>query len=432
MSTPRKAQQPQRRLIGSEDPRTSSDFVFSAEFSRGPITESPISRKRQLVDGSPDNNKPQRSKTMEAAEAEMMCPRCPKPLNPSFFLICGGPCRRSFHTMCFTRDEEDPKTAKSWKCRVCSAAAVAGPMSADSILAELDKQPLSSELMTQVCRMVLMNKTMDPNSVSARVLPPQSVSAELCQTEECTAKGPKPTVLVVGDKKLREVKGKILAQMPKDCSVVIRPYSSPETASILEKAREFLEKNPQPVHVVLHAGHEECVDFKSDAFLKSVSSFACCLKQQRPDCSMSVITVPQFTKESKDVNEALTAHQEEWKLNVVDLTKGQRAMVLKGKYGYSGTPDLVQLTSGTIAKKACDLLGTKPLPWRCPPRTSTSPLPPSARRWRPPPGRQHPPPRMRNRQQPQWRDDWSPPSSFSFVDILEELFYRRGRSCCHS
>ena len=119
-----------------------------------------------------------------------------------------------------------------------------------------------------------------------------------------------------------------------------------------------MDAKPQPDHLILHSGYDECLEFGKDKGLASIVEFAQCLKKARPDCFLSVLTVPQFSMECKDVNVALEARSEESDFDVIAATEDQRGMVNRRSYSYS-TPEILTTCAKGVALKIGTFIGVK-------------------------------------------------------------------------
>lgn len=120
--------------------------------------------------------------------------------------------------------------------------------------------------------------------------------------------------------------------MPKKNGPAVRWSSRKDSKSVFQVASKFLESNAQPTHIIAHCGYEECMEFDKERFLTEVRAFSTKLSETRPNCSWSIVTIPQFHKECRDANENLKELQEELKFDLIDLKHAQRAMALKGDY----------------------------------------------------------------------------------------------------
>ena len=135
--------------------------------------------------------------------------------------------------------------------------------------------------------------------------------------------------------------------------MIVRVARKDDITSITTMARELLEKQKEPAHFILVGVHEECIDQRKDIFLSAVTDFATILTNLRPDCSLSVATVPLFNGECRDANSGLVAHQAGWKYETLDLTKQHRELVMKGKYEYGADSVAGDECSKILARKAC-------------------------------------------------------------------------------
>ena len=236
----------------------------------------------------------------------------------------------------------------------------------------IDKQSLESETMYYITFLITRIRSLEavvarlaaqsaadqglqPIAQPAAATPVNSGKESADQQEKL----PPKTVLLLGDIKLKQLERKIKTHLPQKGAVMLRCFSKPATESILEQGTKFLESNPQPVHLILHSGYDECMDFKKDKFLSSIANFAGKLKRDRPECSMSVISVPQFTSECMQANEVLKARKTERGIDVLDLTNSHRVMTNKGAYSYSSLDELSTACSKTIARRAAAFLGVK-------------------------------------------------------------------------
>lgn len=163
---------------------------------------------------------------------------------------------------------------------------------------------------------------------------------------------PNKTVLLVGDKSIKQLKRQLAAQLPKKASLVVRWTSKKDAVSILELADKFLQSNDHPVHIIVHGGHEECLEFQKDRYLSEISAFAQRTMAKRSDCSWSIITIPQFTKECREANEELKKHQETLRYDIIDVTHAHRPMVTRGFCSYSKLDDTAEACAKAMARKA--------------------------------------------------------------------------------
>lgn len=209
------------------------------------------SRKRTNLDlfGSDDSlfANTKRSKLMEVEDP---CCRCRKPLG-AVIMKCAS-CSREFHGSCRTPDEGEPpeEPGSRWSCRLC--ALPASSLTADEMLAELDKLELGNSTRAMVVHMALRIRALDGGSDAGK---------------------PIKTVLPIGDKSLRQIKGKILKQLPGKTSLVVRAISKLDIASITAAASKFQEQNSQAVHSIFHCGLVECMEIRKDKFLAEIAEF---------------------------------------------------------------------------------------------------------------------------------------------------------------
>lgn len=336
-------------------------------------------KKRQLDLGSPttitqDKEKIRRQNQMEPMEQEEVCTRCETALN-GLLLKCAS-CRRHFHAKCKTADEalpcDDPPAP--WTCRVCSTPGAL--KTADMLMTTLDKTPLESETMNYVAFLVThirkleqqvssLSEKLAPFSTSPAVAtsPAVSPSANNAADGSGDAKRPSKTVLLIGDKKSQKLAWEVKDRFSRKNSIVVRTFSKHSTQKILEQARAFLDENPQPVHLVLHTGYEECMEFEKDKLLTPVKDFVQKLKTTRPNCSISLVTIPQFSKECREANQALLSlkdEMDETRLDVIDLSRSHRLMVNKGSYSYSGKDELLISCANNLARRVGTFLGVNP------------------------------------------------------------------------
>lgn len=101
------------------------------------------------------------------------------------------------------------------------------------------------------------------------------------------------------------------------------------------------------------------MDFRKEQFMTSIAQLAGHIQQSRPNSSMSVITIPQFTKECQEANDTLIARQDDLGLDVIDLRQTHRAMLNTGKYTYNGAENIDQACAKSIARRAANFLGVK-------------------------------------------------------------------------
>ena len=328
-------------------------------------------RKHQLPE-SPEqqalfSNKKKRSNPMDV-EITSACDRCNAQLS-SLQLTCSG-CARIFHDTCRLENEEIPSSAPGsrWKCRICSAEPAA--MSARDFMSMIDKLPFDNDfikffihLTTRIHALERQVRTLEacPRRVIDCAAPTESQSTQPATGDgDQTAKRQhSKSVLVIGDKILKQLQPRILDRLPRKNSVAIRTYSRADSASTVSAIDSFLKENPQPVQVILHAGYEECMEFNKGAFLDNIRTLGHALKENRPDCALSVITVPQFHQECKAANDSLIANQKEWNLDVIDMTHPHRQIVHKGMYTYTGCEDVKESIATAVARKASTFLGIK-------------------------------------------------------------------------
>ena len=165
----------------------------------------------------------------------------------------------------------------------------------------------------------------------------------------------KKSVLFVGDSSTRRLRHKILEQLPRNSSILFRGCSKADIGSILAQTKKAIEDNPQELQIILHCGYEDCLNFKGNEFIKSLSEFALDLKTKRPNCSLAISTVPEFTKECNTANDALTNSREELGIDILNLKIPHRGMVLRGSYSYSSVDEVAYSCAKSIARKAASL-----------------------------------------------------------------------------
>ena len=331
------------------------------------VTPNAKQRKRKLNDGSPSTiqNKTKALKQGHQMECGRSCSRCNTEIN-SLSLRCAS-CERTLHVACRTRDElepsEDPRA--TWNCRVCLTPLAR--RSSDEMMLFLDKQPLESELMNYVAFLVTKIRKLEAKVAALSELRTEQCEVirqepmdEVPEAENKQVKGTfSKSVLLIGDAPTEQLKRKVLSQLPRKTPIVIRAYRKRDTKAILEHAETFLSTNPQPVHIILHSGYNECMEFEKEKFLLAIDEFSKRLKERRPECSMSVITVPQFIGECKEANTLLREKQKSADICVIESTESHRMMVNRGLYTYAGIEDLLITCSKAIARKAADFLEVK-------------------------------------------------------------------------
>lgn len=166
------------------------------------------------------------------------------------------------------------------------------------------------------------------------------------------------TVLVIGDKAIRPMRMKILAQLPRKSSVVIRQLATSDIENVKRETLEFLSTNQQEVHVVLHCGYSECMNFNKDDLLRGTRDLVSEATEDRNNVSFSMATIPPFTRECNDVNQYLLDKKNIPNLDTLDMTFAHRHMILRGQYSYSNS-DVADPCAKTIARKAASFLGTE-------------------------------------------------------------------------
>lgn len=120
---------------------------------------------------------------------------------------------------------------------------------------------------------------------------------------------PKPTsarkVLIIGDKPLRHMRTKLLSQLPRRSSVLFRQLADLCIENAKSTTLELLKENQQEVHVMLHCGCNECMNFKKDHLLQGIDSLMREASSGRTNVTFSVATVPPFMKECFEFNTQL-------------------------------------------------------------------------------------------------------------------------------
>ena len=293
-------------------------------------------------------------------EVDEKCSRCGESLG-AITLTCGY-CGRRFHLSCRTADEAEPseEPGTRWRCRVC--AHPTATTDHEGAMSALDKAALTDPLAGVIANMTLRMRQLERqvSTLGKRLhngYDPQLTQDPRSANNENTP--PYRMVLLVGDSPVMQIRDKLRQQCPRGVPVMKRASRRDDIASITATAESFLEKHPNPVHIILHGGYEECMEMKKDVYLAAVSVFAKRLGSHRPECSMSVTTVPLFNRECKEANDTLTAAQVELKIDLIDLTKAHRELVIKGRYEYATDGTAAQECSRLLAGKACSFLGAK-------------------------------------------------------------------------
>lgn len=359
-----------------------------------PNPQTPISKglgKRAYSSDSPPVSAKQLKQMSTMMEHEptvsAQCDRCRDALG-AVSLSCAA-CRRVFHLKCRAVDEKEPsdEPAAKWLCRLCDSAAMG--MSDIEFMKYLDATPMKEEIWRTCARLVVTTRNLAmevawlKSQLGQLALAGATVAPE--PTQVAPADNPpakkkqdaKKTVLFIGDKLIRQLRMKVLTQLPKKASVLIKQVSSGDIESIKRETLEFLQTNQQDVHVIIHSGYNECLEFKKDLLLETVRKLVNEVRESRSNVSFSMTTVPPFTRECSEANEALARNQGSLSIEMLDLTFVHRELIHRGQYSYS-SEESADACSKTIARKMASFLGTELKPLK-PPRTQTPE--PSPRTW---------------------------------------------------
>lgn len=264
---------------------------------------------------------------------------------------------------CRTPDEKDPGDGLSrWKCRICTSDGTT--MSTKEVMRKIDSQKLDSDIMKYVAHLLTRVRRLEAEILATKdasnagtIEPTHTTPPHV--SEQRTRPKPDKSVLIIGDKSVKKLRSRLLSLLPKKSPIVIRWTTKKDSKAMFELADKFLEDNPQPTHIIVHGGQEECIEFRKESYIAEVVAFYERSMAKRSDCSWSIATVPQIHKDCKDTNEILNGQQARMKYDMIDLTLAHRPMLSRGSCSYVGLDETADACAKSIARKAAAFLGVK-------------------------------------------------------------------------
>ena len=364
--------------------------------ARSPITKGP--HKRPYSSDSPPAATKQfkqqlgtmSSMDFETSPFSRSCDRCKDTLG-AIRLSCTT-CGRVFHPKCKSTDEDPPseEASANWSCRLCKCGNAG--MSDIDFMKYLETTPLNEDVWKTCARLVVTTRNLAAEVAGLKTQLGQLLASGLPalpsnpeqednkpKISEKKKPAPEKTVLFIGDRLIRQLRMKILAQLPKRSSIAIKQVSAGDIGKIKEETQEFLKTNQQDIQVILHCGYNECLNFKKEELLGTLRNLVNETKSSRTNVSFAMTTVPQFTRECNEVNETLKMSQTETSIEILDLSSDHLDMIHRGQYSYS-SEESTDACAKTIARKIASFLGTelKPLRPREPMGQPPPPPPPAS------------------------------------------------------
>lgn len=288
------------------------------------------------------------------------CTVCSKPISQGLMHVSCSSCARNVHLTC---TGVQLREGENWVCTLCKAVGEFNDTGLLPVIDSVVKSSQNGELSTVLAwlfkRVCVLTREVDACKQHCNAPPATLASTTAPETMEPAIR----RSIIIGDMLLKGCQKQLsLLKRFKDLHISLRPFSN-DLKQIFTDTLQAMSDTSDPLQVVIHAGHAECIKLETDEALALYEGFLVEARNKHPGHSLVLVSTPVYSQECKRFNNGLASLA--YKFNVqtkfLDITNIQAATGLSQVFRYDEIS--ANKIANVLVRYSCKFVGVKnPLP----------------------------------------------------------------------